>query len=222
MRIGLSGLLLILPALSFSMEPYTCRNGAFSSYAGITPAEITAGAKDRVYLHDDTPGCPDQPSCARKSYLINADKVLVAHPEGGWACAYFFKSDTAGWVPQKNVKVLGFSAIPGTQNWLGNWVEAGGTDTLVIRQPPTGNLLELVGKARWLGGKNSDGEQIVHFGSASGAARPSGTRMTIKDDSCVLELELIGPYLIANDSGICGGINVRFNGVYQRRQAPPP
>ena len=36
------------------------------------------------------------------------------------------------------------------------------------------------------------------------------------EHSCKVEFSLVGDTLIASDNGLCGGANVRFDGVYRR------
>ena len=38
------------------------------------------------------------------------------------------------------------------------------------------------------------------------------------DDICKMTLRLVGEYLIADDNGECGGMNVTFDGVYRRKK----
>jgi hypothetical protein len=35
-------------------------------------------------------------------------------------------------------------------------------------------------------------------------------------DSCVVDMTLIGTYIVARDNGKCGGMNVRFGGIWQK------
>ncbi|MCA1633634.1 MAG: hypothetical protein LC802_07935 [Acidobacteria bacterium] len=50
-------------------------------------------------------------------------------------------------------------------------------------------------------------------------ARPAGNVLTVEEDSCRVTLRLVGDYLVASDNSECGGMNVRFDGVYRRKQA---
>jgi hypothetical protein len=74
--------------------------------------------------------------------------------------------------------------------------------------------LSLEGEAYWHGfGDN------VHSGEFSGEATPTGNKLhfTDGDDSCTIDLALSGKYILANDNNTCGGLNVRFWGVWKRR-----
>lgn len=37
-------------------------------------------------------------------------------------------------------------------------------------------------------------------------------------DDCLAPLHLLGPYLAVEDNGNCGGMNVRFTGIYVKSQ----
>jgi hypothetical protein len=209
-----------LPFASVAVQPYSCRNGAFPSYTDLSLAEIVAGKDDRVHARDDMEGCPEQAKCLQKGYLVSGDKVLTAHPTEGWICIYYpgRKSDYTGWVPLENIKAVPLSATPGLDEWEGLWI-FGGADRVSIDPAPTGTL-KISGNAKWYGGKDTFGHPIVHFGEVNGEAKPTANKVVVKegDDeyACVVSFELIGPYLVSTDNGNCGGVNVRFNGVYLR------
>lgn len=218
---GLLLILLGLPAASYAIEPYTCRNGAFPTYTEFSPAEIVAATGEQVHARDDGEGCPEQAKCLKKGYLINGDKVLTAHPAEGWVCIYYFgkKSSYTGWVPQTNVKTIPFFQSPEINDWLGKWESIGSTDNVIVESAPAG-MLKITGRANWYGGKNTYGDDIVHFGGVNGVAAPAGNKLIVKegDDEydCVVNFELVGPYLVSTDNSNCGGVNVRFNNIYRR------
>ena len=218
-------LMLILFGMSFSshaVPPYSCRNGHFPTYEGIHLAEIVGNGSEKVYARGDWDGCPEHESCIQKGYLIKGDRVLATNTTDGWVCIYYFgkKRDYVGWVKQHEVKDIITPTTAKTNGWLGKWASIGGIDSIQIRSGNAG-MLEINGKAKWLGGKNSSGEEIVHFGQVQGVARPNENRVVISEGdenhSCVLTLNLIDAFLIATDNEKCGGMNVRFNGVYKQK-----
>lgn len=218
-------LMLILFGLSFSsyaLEPYSCRNGHFPTYDDIHLAEIVGTASDKVYARGDWDGCPEQASCKQKGYLIKGDRVLATKPSDGWVCIYYLgkKSDYVGWVKQQELRDISVPVAAKLDGWLGKWVSIGAINSIQIR-PGSSGKLEVNGKAKWLGGKNSYREEIVHFGQVHGVAHPNESRLVItennKDQSCMLSLNLIDVFLIAKDNEKCGGVNVRFNGVYKQK-----
>lgn len=52
----------------------------------------------------------------------------------------------------------------------------------------------------------------------SGEAAPKGDQAVFVDaeDECHVSLTLLPPFLLARDNNRCGGMNVRFDGVYMR------
>jgi hypothetical protein len=45
---------------------------------------------------------------------------------------------------------------------------------------------------------------------------PNGNRLVVRNENCVLELELVDEFLGAEDNMQCGGMNVSFSDVYTR------
>lgn len=218
-------LILLLYSLSFSsyaVEPYSCRNGHFPTYDGIHLAEITGNTNEKVHAREDSDGCPEPESCKRKGYLIKGDKVLATTPSDGWVCIYYLgkKNDYVGWVKQQEIRDVDVPVLPKLDGWLGKWESIGAVNLIQIRPGKSGQL-QVFGKARWLGGKNSYGEAIVHFGQVHGEAHPEANKLVITennpDQSCVVNLNLIDAFIVATDNEKCGGMNVRFNGVYRQK-----
>ncbi|QQA76110.1 hypothetical protein [Pectobacterium parmentieri] len=62
----------------------------------------------------------------------------------------------------------------------------------------------------------------MHFGSISASAKPTGNRLQWSDSSegfeCSGVMQLINGYLIVEDNGQCGGMNVRFNDIYRLKR----
>jgi hypothetical protein len=61
----------------------------------------------------------------------------------------------------------------------------------------------------------------IHTGVVNGSARPEGNVLVVEDDICRATLRLVGDYLVVSDNSDCGGMNVRFDGVYRRRPTRP-
>jgi len=92
--------------------------------------------------------------------------------------------------------------------------------------------VEVSGNAMW---GSYDRQRVkrgaVHVGELNGKGRPRGHTLAIgfdpdrsgfppaKDtapDNCAAKLELYGRYLVVEDDGMCGGLNVSFTGIYVR------
>ena len=77
----------------------------------------------------------------------------------------------------------------------------------------------------------------MHVGELEGKGRPQGQMLAIgfdpdrstfppasgaPPDTCAAKLELYGRYLVVEDNGGCGGLNVSFTGTYARVKSLRP
>lgn len=224
MNIVGSSLLLALALVvgrASAIEPYTCQNEP-NAASDVKLAEIVGTPSARVNFRLDGTGCPDGPSCiVPKPYLSSGNRVLVTQTTAGWACAWSLigQSDQwgfQGWVPAKAIKFLEVARHPSLRDWVGTW-KLDGVDQLKIRESNAGTLW-VTGEARWYG-PVVNGERDIHYGGLDGHATPVGNRLYIgilSKDECKATLQLIDGYLVATDNNQCGGVNVRFNGVFTK------
>ena len=143
--------------------------------------------------------------------LKTGDPVVVNRIEGDWTCGYLVgrKGSGPGWVRSKEIRLVDSDPNPPLAAWAGTWVQ--GENRIRISTKTSGKL-DLEGEAYWHGfGDN------VHSGEFSAEATPASNHMHVEDDSCHIDLALIGKYILANDNNSCGGANVRFWGVWKRR-----
>ncbi len=73
--------------------------------------------------------------------------------------------------------------------------------------------LHLSGHAQWTNGST------VHDGEVNADAKLDGNVVFFREgpneeSDCTVRVARRGPYLILNDNGVCGGMNVRFSGIY--------
>jgi hypothetical protein len=195
-----------------------CRNGAFTDDAPPFALARVAGAKgERVYFRGDDGDCPLGPDakCRLKSYLIPGDEVIVTRRYGRYVCAWFQPpkgGETVGWLPADKLAVRAVSSAPPTAAWVGEWRFY--DNSISVRRDARTGRLRLEGQAFWKGlGDN------VHVGEIGGEAAPRGDEIAVEEDECRVSLRLVGPFLVVNDNGRCGGLNVTFDGVY-RKAAP--
>ena len=111
---------------------------------------------------------------------------------------------------------------------------ATGTRKILIKSSQ--DELEVSGNASW---GSRDPQRVkrgaVHVGELSGRGRPRGQTLALgwnpdrsgfprpKDqvpDSCAAKLDLYGRYLVVEDNGGCGSLNVSFTGTYVRVTSP--
>jgi len=192
-----------------------CRNGAFPGDGTNFRLARVLGAKGaRVYFHGDDEGCPG-PKCRQKAYVVPGNEVIVSRSFGDWLCAWYQPpkgDETVGWIPAHQLSVTEAEKNPPPARWLGSWEFY--QNSLDIRRGAEAGTLAVEGEALWRGlGDN------VHTGGVKGKARPAGNVLTVEEEVCRVTLRMVGDYLVASDNSDCGGMNVRFNGVYHRKRA---
>lgn len=214
-------LLLCVTARALAQEtesgnpPNFCRNGAFASDSTAFRTARVVGAKgSRAYFHGDEEGCPGA-KCRQTAYVIPGDELIVSRGFGDWLCAWFQPpkgSETVGWIPAHQLSVAEAARNPPLARWLGAWEFH--YQSLDIRRDAQPGQLRVEGEAFWKGlGDN------IHIGEVNGRARPEGNVLVVEDDICRATLRLVGDYLVVSDNSDCGGMNVRFDGVYRRKKA---
>ncbi|PWK87780.1 hypothetical protein [Fulvimonas soli] len=195
----------------------SCRNGAFASMQdGFALAKV-AGA-GRLYFLGDMDGCPrDERACHAGGYVVPGDTVLTGRALGAFRCA-FYPNDaggSAGWVRADRLQPQPVPAAPPPHAWLGKWKD--GDNALVLRRE--GGMLAAKGEAYWPSADPPQ-EQFPggpNVGGLEGKAAPAGNRAVFVDGECRVTATLVGSLLVVADNGGCGGMNVRFDGVYRRR-----
>jgi hypothetical protein len=199
--------------------PNWCRNGAFTADATEFKLAQVAGAPGaRVYFHGD--GADDCPqagaNCRQKSYVVAGDQLVVSRRYDAYLCGWYQPQrghETVGWLPAASLRVVEPDKQPPVERWLGAWQFYGQT-LRVSRAPQQPGQLHVEGEAFWRGlGDN------IHTGEVAADARPAGHTLALDAEECQVTLRLVGDYLIVRDNLGCGGVNVTFNGVYQRAPA---
>lgn len=200
--------------------PNWCRNGAFADDSEHFRLARVKGARGgRAYFHADEDDCPKAGGrCRTKAYVIPGDELIVSRTFGEWVCGWFQPrkgSETVGWVEASKLDIREADARPALSAWLGEWTFY--ENFVRIRRGARVGRLAVEGQAYWHGlGDN------VHVGEIGGDARPEGRSLALEDDTCRVRLLLVGPFLLVNDNGQCGGVNVSFDGVYRRQPARGP
>ncbi len=192
-----------------------CRNGLFASdEAEFKLAKVGGNWTARIHFLNDDDGCPSpEVKCETKSYLITGDQVLVSRKYGSWICAWYQPrkgSETVGWLPaDKLLMSAPPAAPPALESWIGSWKYY--DQELNIRRDSKSGFLKVKGAALWHGlGDN------VHVGGVDAVGQPQGYKLFLTEEECQVSLKLVGDYIIASDNSECGGVNVRFNGVYRK------
>jgi hypothetical protein len=184
---------------------------------------------DRVYFYhtEQVEGCPAlTDACRRKGYVLPGDLVLVSGTKGPLAYVDYVKDGkwSAGWV--KNTALLDVPIPPVSfSSWLGTWswnTLDQDSASLEIKRDRQAGFISVHGFAFWTGRVFGAGHQrALHDGELEDRGLPNGRHIVFGKDAkgygdCRVDMELIGPYLVADDNNQCGGLNVTFSGVYSR------
>lgn len=192
-----------------------CRNGHFPALTrDYQLGEITGKS---AMLGDGNETCPsdDPAKCDVDKTVAAGASVAVSKKFGEFYCVFDPSDQSAGWVNGKNISFAPAEEIK-VSDWIGTWSD--GSNKIEIRQASGG--LEVSGDAQWFGAILEDGEQVVHDGSLGFTAKPEKHRLVLRvtdEYDCAAELIHLGRFLVVRDNSYCGGANVRFNGVYQRK-----
>ena len=219
-RIGLALAAVIALALYGGVsvaDSVDCDRAAFfDENASFGLAKIVGKPAERVYFHGN--GAPT------KAYVIPGDTVVVVDNPSQWQCVLYVSPKgkaTAGLIPSAKLKPLEPSTAPPLTTWIGDWAQ-GEDNQIQIKADKKPGQLNATGSALWYGWPRQEAIKrgAVHTGEFEATAAPAGNQLSLStgDDaySCKVELQLMGPYMVAKDNTNCGGANVRFWGVYRK------
>ena len=189
--------------------PDWCRNGAFASDQN--NLRLVRVVRRTAFLDDSgvKNGCPQAGAgCAwgdPSSYPAPSEELLINSEIPRFVCAYRPKDGDGGWIAKNDVAIE--APQPTTQPplsaWTGRWRD--GDNWIRIKRRP--RALSFDGHATWA---------RQNFGDFEGTAMPAGAAANVSDSGCTVTMRLVGAYLVVDDNGQCGGMNVRFTGVYRR------
>ena len=186
----------------------------YDSHYATAPLMRVSGLKTtKVHLQDQARPCPETSACAwrRAAYRVPGDVVLVSAPVNGFRCAYVGSRGrlSAGFLPTASL-IADDERTDITPGWLrGRWSD--GSDLITIEQ--RGGHLIAHGDGIWPG-RNFAGPPGPNIGEFQGEPMISGDHVAIYDGTCHVEARRRGPYLIVSDNQNCGGMSVRFQGIY--------
>jgi hypothetical protein len=193
-----------------------CRNGLFPSQQEFQLATV-AGSASKLYFFNDGDGCPQKgASCQTKAYVVAGDRLLIGRTHGEWSCAWYQGKlrETVGWVRNRDLVTQAQAPVQ-TAGWLGTWKQVyKGPGRIVVSR--VGDTVQVDGKTLWIGLNTENfGELLGKLAIAGGRAHlgPASGKKTYE---CGADMVRIGEFLIVHDNGRCGGLNVRFDGLYVR------
>ncbi len=214
-------------AAALFMAPAHATQPACEGAVGDAIPSARIVAVDRVYFVANAsaprPSCPSpEPACRLKPFLVRGDEVLVAPSNGPYLCATFKSRqgvETRGWLPAAALSVAppkAFSAL----DWVGAWRR--GKDGFIDIES-RGDKIVVRGQATWTSATTTNtgdlsGEGIPRDGVLAIGYDPAKSTSPPNADSgeCAARLEIGASRLFVEDNGNCGGLNVSFNGVYDR------
>jgi hypothetical protein len=174
--------------------------------------------RQRVYLLSQRKLCVESQPCAarQKSYLVAGDIVFASAPADGFRCVYYGTARghiVAGFVPVANLVPVAEDRQLSAEFVAGTWMYEG--DSIVIKA---------AGPARVSGEGHAiyQTRQTINEGdfTADASINPGQSELVFKDGdgetACIVTLHRRGPYLVVADNNNCGGMNVRFDGIYTR------
>ena len=189
-----------------------------SDYEGAPLFKVKAGAgEQRVYLYKETKLCPGGQACAsrQKAYLLDGNVVFAGPVSDGFRCAYYGTAKgkiIAGFIPDQNLTSEKEQPELSTEFLQGTWNFE--DDSIDIKSAGPGKV-KAEGNAIY---QTSQTENDGAFTAT--AAIPASGELVFRDGEgdamCEVKLHRRGPYLVASDNSQCGGMNVRFNGIYTK------
>jgi hypothetical protein len=183
------------------------------------------------------PTCPAMgETCQRKGFVVPGDVVLAVVPKTPepFTCVSYVSPGarrvkgmfrgTDGYLPAGALKEVP-AAAPQPGEWLGKWSRDAEADIVISTLP--GGKLKVKGEATF-GALDPGRVQrgAVNIGELEGEVAPKGNMIPLGegydgtkpfgDDraECRAKLRLYGRYLVVEDNGGCGGMNVSFTGIY--------
>jgi hypothetical protein len=200
--------------------------------------KVKPGGKRYFYSHGEVrPGCDEAEPCLTKAYVVAGD-ILVASDFGTlgrrtskWVEVEYVSPSgrsTRGWIRDADLVPQTESAMP-LGAWTGSWKRTEADITLRPGRRP--GTIEAAGSAIW---GSFDPDRVrrggIHMGEIAGAFQPvqsrggftMGAEGTLPFDQggefdCRVRFRLLSPYLLVEDNGSCGGVNVSFSGTYKRQ-----
>ena len=204
MKKTLSIFILLILALPSQVKTQ-CSEFTFDDLEYASVAKIKGRAGTRAYFHREDSACMSNGSCRMPQFIVPNDYILVGSPTDYSACSLYVNGRTGvytrGWIKGQQIS---YNSTPTLSSWAGTWrSDDGGTIVLTVRN---GRV-----SAR---GNTSLGNRTGEF---SGSAAVSDGILTLSSEDCKVRLAHLGARIYVADNGMCGGINVSFNGSYKKR-----
>jgi hypothetical protein len=181
-----------------------------------------ASGNQRVYYYSAPNDCSNLKRCAarKQSYLVPGDEVFGGPEERGFRCAYYYGSAKgiliAGFLPVENLQSVSREDGLSAGFLAGKWEMRPGPHLA-----PNTITIEGAGPERVKGSgqayyQSAETVNEGSFGDDDVTVGPGTKEVMFHDGICDVTVRRRGTYLVAEDNGNCGGMNVRFEGIYVR------
>ncbi len=198
---------------------------AIAHLGGVTRTFFVKGASEAQVCPNTTP------ACQAKAFLVPGDTVVAGRTREGFTCVdYFGKkgADRAGWLPSESLVREEPTPVM-RDDWVGTWLQA---EAKVSIKPGPAGTLSIHGEATF-GALDPDRVRrgAVNVGALDGKVAPDGPKLAFDmgtdttlpvdkgdDTDCKVWMRRLGTYLLVEDNGMCGGMNVSFGGAYHRQR----
>jgi hypothetical protein len=171
---------------------------------------------------------PERGDCARGGFVRAGLPVIAYEVRGDWTCIWYEdyrKGAAHGWMRTDHLRTITYDTNPPQSAWLGNWRLLGsrprpkerGTaenDRLVIGKSQQAGGLRVAGNAYW--DAELGGHSVVRSAHIHGVGTAHRNNLQVGEGDCEVKLKLIGNYLLTTDNDGCGGLNARFQGIWER------
>jgi hypothetical protein len=244
-RIWVAGvLLLVLPAPSSAAEGECNGFDDLSRDAEVSLGSISKPRVQFIKTSLDDASCPSTAAACRQSaYLVKGDEVILSRSRNGFVCAAFLaprRRMVLGWLPADAVARRRGNGDVRFEDWVGDWQfdlrapryrAQGFTITKSASKP---GMLHIEGNANYADDQAAARKGYVNTANIAGEVAATGAVLEFDDGdednpvpkeragdggSCHVQMRLLGRYLLAKDDWQCGGQNVTFWGIYQRKGA---
>jgi hypothetical protein len=213
-------------------DPRNCLGVEWDEKHALSVAKVTARERvnfvkspfDDEFKATTCPAATD--ACRKKSYLVGGDLVLVGKTSGDFTCVAYQMPGARhhifheGWLPSAALTPVAPAESTATSDWIGAWKHPHGT--IEIKGGGFGGRLQI------------EGFMLVptahdfHNGSIAAQVKPGKASIAFMndgwmpfefecEDACKVRMQRVGPYLLVEDNGGCGGSGVSFTGLYHRK-----
>lgn len=161
------------------------------------------------------PNCPGEARCRLTIKVRAGERVILAGRRPPYAMITLTRPDDQNsfWAPLARLRMAPPPPAPTPASWVGRW--RNGDDTIDISRSGAGFAVQ--GAAYWPDAVTAP----LHSGTVRGTARLHGDHLSVQEGDCRVTLTRFADWLEASDNGECGGVNVRFAGLYFRDRGAP-